>query len=263
MKRLALLVSIPFALSVAGTPSHAHANYIGYSGAPGSSGRCASSCHGAAGGTIQATGFPTEYVPGQVYTVTISHSAGVAIRQLNGSCRIGTGSVNAGVIAAGTNTVTYNTPVETNGIHLSSIDLDTGTFDWTAPVAGTGEVRLYIAGHQGSTSGANTDLVLVATEPGAGILDGGPVSAVPLIALGNYPNPFSGETTIRYILPHAAPVRLEIFDLLGRTVESYAAEQAAGAHSLTWIADRFSPGIYFCRIEAGGFVQSRKMLLSK
>jgi hypothetical protein len=142
-----------------------HATYTGYSGAPGSHGTCASSCHGTTGGTIQISGFPSEYVPGQAYTITISHFSGTSIRQFNGSCRVGTGSTNAGTIVEGTNTATYNIAVETNGIHLSAAGHNSGDFEWTAPTQGTGTVRLYIAGLQGtSSSGPNTTLVLVCTE---------------------------------------------------------------------------------------------------
>jgi hypothetical protein len=159
-KRLILTAILVFASLAFG-----HATYTGYSGAPGTSGTCASSCHGTTGGTIQISGFPSEYVPGQTYTVTISHFSGSSIRQFNGSCRVGTGSTNAGTIVGGTNTATYNTSGETNGIHLAAAGHNSGDWEWTAPAQGTGTVRLYIAGMQGSTSsGLNTTLVLVSTE---------------------------------------------------------------------------------------------------
>jgi hypothetical protein len=159
--------------------------------APGSYGRCASSCHGVSGGTIQITGFPTTYVPGQVYTVSFSHVGGSMIKQVNGSCRVGAGSQNAGVIAAGTNTVTYSDAVETNGIHLSSMDLMGGSFFWTAPAAGTGEVRLYLAGHQGSYGGENTTLMLSALEQVSDV--GGESWRATHLP---YPNPFNAQTVI-------------------------------------------------------------------
>ncbi len=137
---------------------------FGYSGAPGSQGTCAASCHGSSGGTIQVTGFPTEYVPGANYTVTVSHAGGESIRQFNGSCRIGAGSPNAGVISAGTNTSTYSVIQETNGIHFNDVNQAGGTFQWTAPSPGTGEVTLYIAGLQGGYDGLNSALTLAATE---------------------------------------------------------------------------------------------------
>lgn len=137
---------------------------FGYSGAPGSFGTCASSCHGFSGGTIQVTGFPTEYVPDANYMVTVSHSGGESITQFNGSCRIGDGDQNAGKITAGTNTSTYSAFNETNGIHFSNIDQTSGTFQWTAPSPGAGEVTLYIAGIQGGHFGQNSILALTATE---------------------------------------------------------------------------------------------------
>jgi hypothetical protein len=162
------LTALAAAILLAMTSSlAAHTTYTGYSSAPGSKGTCASTCHGSSGGTIEVSGFPSEYTPGQAYAVVVAHSGGSAIKQFNGSCRVGTGSSNAGTIGAGTNTSTYNTTGETNGVHLSSIDLDNAEFVWTAPSAGTGEVRLYVAGHQGTAGGANTRIVMVAQEASA------------------------------------------------------------------------------------------------
>jgi hypothetical protein len=239
--------------------------YIGYSGAPGSNGRCASSCHGSSGGTIEISGFPLEYVPGHTYTVSISHSGGNSIKQFNGSCRIGVGSENAGVISAGVNTVTYNTSGETNGIHLSSTDLESGTFDWTAPSEGTGYVTLYIAGHQGSRSGPNSTLEIVSSEQTTGIQgDDGQNARPGLISLRNYPNPFNAQTVIRYELPSTSLVSVEIYNIVGRQIESLIHEmQPAGVHQVNWDASGRSSGIYFCRIRAGGYSVTARMLLLK
>ncbi|MCB1058997.1 MAG: T9SS type A sorting domain-containing protein [Calditrichaeota bacterium] len=122
MSRLLLLavLSLLFASALLARPT-----YTGYSGAPGATGTCASSCHGSGGGTVQVTGFPTEYVPDSTYNVSAEH----------------------------------------NGVHLSSSNRTSGTFSWTAPTAGTGSVRLYVGAHQGtSMSGANTNIVMTAAE---------------------------------------------------------------------------------------------------
>ena len=80
----------------------------------------------------------------------------------------------------------------------------------------------------------------------------------------NYPNPFNPSTTIAFDLPSAAHVRLRIFDLLGREVASLVNEErTAGRHRAEWNASKFSSGIYFYRIEAGGFVAVRKLVLLK
>lgn len=136
----------------------------GYSGAPGSSGTCASSCHGSSGGTITVAGLPSYYSPRQTYTVTIRHSSGASISNFNCSVRIGTGSSNAGTITAGLNTETYNVSGETNGVHFSARDRDSGNFTWTAPDTGTGTCRLYFGGLQGSSDGQNSTIVQVTYE---------------------------------------------------------------------------------------------------
>jgi hypothetical protein len=258
------------ALCLLGARGFAHTTYTGYSGAPGSKGYCASSCHGSAGGSITVSGFPSEYIPGQSYNITVSHTGGSPIKQFNGSCRIGVGSTNAGVIAAGTGTATYNTTGETNGVHLSSSDLDNGTFSWTAPAGGTGDVTLYIAGHQGSASGPNTEISLVATEFATGVSDDG-TSVIPdHFSLGNnYPNPFNPTTAIAFNLPLRSHVTIDVFNLLGRRVATLTDEDySAGNHTVTWDGTSsdghtVSTGIYMYRIEAGDFVQTKKMLLLK
>lgn len=249
---------------------YAHTTYTGYSGAPGSKGSCASSCHGTSGGTIEISGFPSEYVPGQTYSVSISHNGGTSIRQFNGSCRIGTGSENAGTIEAGTNTATYNTSGETNGIHLSSSSLNSATFSWTAPSDGTGDVTLYIAGHQGSSSGANTELTMVSLEIATAVGEDGSQAIPDEYKLNdNFPNPFNPTTSIEFDLPRNSHVTIEIFNLLGRKVTQLADEEyPAGSHRVIWNGmssdgQMVSTGIYFYRIVAGDFIDTKKMLLLK
>ncbi|WP_448522334.1 T9SS type A sorting domain-containing protein, partial [Schleiferia thermophila] len=87
----------------------------------------------------------------------------------------------------------------------------------------------------------------------------------------NYPNPFNPTTTITYTLPSASPVRLELFDVLGRKVATLVnAKQSAGTHTYRLNATQFalSSGVYFYRIQADGangerFVQTKKMILLK
>jgi hypothetical protein len=258
-KQLVLMAIISIAL-----PLYAHTNYTGYSGAPGSQGTCAYSCHGTAHGTIQIDGFPAEYVPQQTYTITISHAGGNPIIQYNGSCRVGTGSLNAGVISAGTNTETYNVPAETNGIHFSSPNLDSATFSWTAPHQGVGEVRLYIAGQQGSESGPNSTLVIVAAELQSTVEGTTIPSPTQFALLPAYPNPFNASTEISYELPYVGKMSLVICDILGNQVATlFDGIQPSGRYQMTWNAGGFSSGIYFCRLSTPGFQSIQKMVLIK
>ena len=80
----------------------------------------------------------------------------------------------------------------------------------------------------------------------------------------NYPNPFNARTTIRYSLPDASPVTLDIYDLLGRKVQTlYNGPQPPGEHSLIWNADGFASGVYFYRLTAGEYEKTEKMTVIK
>jgi Leucine-rich repeat (LRR) protein len=85
----------------------------------------------------------------------------------------------------------------------------------------------------------------------------------------NYPNPFNPVTSIAYDLPETSRVLLDVYDLQGRRVVRLEdGIKKAGRHSVKWSADDDSgrpvpSGIYICRIQAGEFQQSRKVVLSK
>ncbi len=80
----------------------------------------------------------------------------------------------------------------------------------------------------------------------------------------NYPNPFNPSTTIRYDLPQRADVDLKVFDILGREVlVRKIGPQQAGTHEVVVDFSAFSSGIYFYRLRAGDFVQTRKMTVVK
>jgi len=80
----------------------------------------------------------------------------------------------------------------------------------------------------------------------------------------NYPNPFNPSTTIRYQLPVASEVKLEVYDVLGKKVATLVSErQAAGYYQYVWNANGLTSGVYFYRLQAGGFVETKKMMLVK
>jgi subtilisin family serine protease len=84
------------------------------------------------------------------------------------------------------------------------------------------------------------------------------------LLLPNYPNPFNPSTTIRYELPGNSDVRLEVYDMLGRRVALLVNEaRQAGTHQAVFDASALSSGVYIYRLQAGGLVQTRKMLLIK
>jgi hypothetical protein len=82
--------------------------------------------------------------------------------------------------------------------------------------------------------------------------------------LQNYPNPFNPSTTIRYELPRNVFVTLIVYDMLGRQVETLVNErQSAGSHSVSFSARNVPSGVYFYRLEAGTYHDTKKLLIVK
>ena len=83
----------------------------------------------------------------------------------------------------------------------------------------------------------------------------------------NYPNPFSSSTAISYELKTQADIRVTIYDILGRVVQTtVAGAQSVGPHSMVWdgsnsIGHKVTPGVYFYTLQAGGESQVKKMVL--
>ena len=92
----------------------------------------------------------------------------------------------------------------------------------------------------------------------------------------NYPNPFNPSTTIAYVLAagdgsasssgsgsgHASLVTLKIYDILGREVAELVREPSRpGAYRVRWDATNFSDGIYFYKLQSGGYSEIKKMTL--
>ncbi len=80
----------------------------------------------------------------------------------------------------------------------------------------------------------------------------------------NYPNPFNPTTTIRYAIPEQSLVRLEIYNLLGQRVATLVDEnQNTAFYQTQWNAIGVPSGMYFYRLQAGPFVEAKKLLLLK
>ena len=78
----------------------------------------------------------------------------------------------------------------------------------------------------------------------------------------NYPNPFNPQTTIEFCTAQSGTVKVEVFDLLGRRVETiFAGSLHAGRHSLKWNARERASGVYICRLQSSRQTLVRKMLL--
>jgi hypothetical protein len=78
----------------------------------------------------------------------------------------------------------------------------------------------------------------------------------------NYPNPFNPSTTISFSLPSRSFVTLKIFDMLGKEVTTIVSgEMSSGNYTKQWDAAIMSSGIYFYRLQAGSFTETKKLIL--
>ena len=78
----------------------------------------------------------------------------------------------------------------------------------------------------------------------------------------NHPNPFNPITQIKYALPRDCRVRLDVYNTIGQKVATLIdGEQKAGYKTVRWDAGSFASGIYFYRLQAGDFVETKKMIL--
>jgi photosystem II stability/assembly factor-like uncharacterized protein len=80
----------------------------------------------------------------------------------------------------------------------------------------------------------------------------------------NYPNPFNPSTTISFSLPSRSFVTLKIFDVMGREVATMVSEEMpAGIYSRQWNASGLPSGVYYYRLQAGAFVQTKNLVVLK
>ncbi|HCV43636.1 MAG TPA: hypothetical protein DGH68_09140 [Bacteroidetes bacterium] len=80
----------------------------------------------------------------------------------------------------------------------------------------------------------------------------------------NYPNPFNPNTTISYQLPTRSHVTLKVYDVLGGEVATVVdGIEQPGFKEVLWNASGVASGVYFCRLQAGDFIASRRLLLLK
>ncbi len=80
----------------------------------------------------------------------------------------------------------------------------------------------------------------------------------------NFPNPFNPGTKIRYSVPQSVLVQIKVFDALGNEIETLLNEEKpAGSYALNWNAASLPSGVYFYKMQAGNFVQTKKMILLK
>lgn len=132
-----------------------------------------------------------------------------------------------------------------------------GNPDWYYLTPETGKLSLYMIRAYVSTTGVTGTQEIVELLPTDFNLE------------NNYPNPFNPSTKIRYSLPQATNVKLSIYNSTGKKIADLVnTYQHAGNFEINWDGknkegQRVASGIYFYRIQAGNFAQTKKMMLLK
>ncbi len=128
-----------------------------------------------------------------------------------------------------------------------------GTF--TPPLSGT-----YFAGISGSDAEGNTGTATYEFEyPDTGIESQGDL---PVSGFSCSPNPFRGLANFSYTLPATGNVKIDIYDMRGRLIETLTnEEQQTGLNSVNWNASGTTPGIYLCRISSGTATETLRCVI--
>ncbi len=137
------------------------------------------------------------------------------------------------------------------------------TFNAKNTLEGIYPGNIYLESNDSDNPSINIPCTLAVVQTG---IEDDEMSSIPKIfALHqNYPNPFNASTTIKYELPQQSQVTIEIYDILGRKVSTLVdRQQPAGYHQAIWRADDFASGMYFYKLQAGEYSETRKMLLMK
>ncbi len=191
-------------------------------------------------------------------------SGGVNALAIDGSGRVYLGGffIQAGSIIS--NQVTRFDPQANSWSTLGSSTGVNGVNSLVQALAVDGQGRLYVGGFFASAGGVPSTFIARWTSGASRVEQISTNAPRTFLLEQNYPNPFNPSTTIRYQLPVASEVKLEVYDVLGKKVATLVNErQAAGYYQYVWNANGLSSGVYLYRLQAGRFIETKKMMLVK
>jgi hypothetical protein len=123
------------------------------------------------------------------------------------------------------------------------------------------EIQLFL-GRPGSSGFAVRELEVYGLQETSSVGGGGEDIPREFALFPNYPNPFNPNSDIRIQISEFSIVRLAVYDLLGREVSVLVNEaKAPGTYTVRFDGSHLASGVYICRMTAGEYVASRKMLL--
>ena len=137
---------------------------------------------------------------------------------------------------------------------------NTGSYDWTVTGPATTDAFLQVTAHDAAGLSASdvSDSAFIIT---GGAAVGDPTGVADFALPRVWPHPIQGSAHIRYALPRSVPVRLAVYDALGRQVEVLdEGERGAGMHEVVWTGSHAGPGLYFLRLAVPGRMLVRRVV---
>lgn len=159
----------------------------------------------------------------------------------------------------------YSTDAGENWNPIAQVNPADTSYQWPAPVVTSPNclIRLIVVDFAGNRQVDESDKNF-AIGGGAGVKDGAAKQAFTFNLHQNYPNPFNPSTDIVYEMPDDAFISVRIYNLAGQEISTLVeGHQKAGLHRIQWTAGNVTSGIYFCRLQSGSQITTRRMVLAK
>lgn len=189
-----------------------------------------------------------------------------------GTINLGNGVILNPIVSNDIFVIGYNPDGEVQWAKVAG----SGTYDNGSSIIGDNNGNLYLSGVVGensvfdtiSVAGGSQNLFLTKLKTDDVVstdnLPENSQTAIEFALMQNYPNPFNPVTNIKYTLPVSGNVTLRIFDAIGQEVLSLVNKyNEAGSYQVSFNAIDFNSGVYFYTLQAGNFVETKKMILLK
>lgn len=221
------------------------------------------------------------HVVGNLWHSLITNSTffGKKIRYVYGIQIIPTTPITEDLLSHNYSKNIYDFALRDDSVFMQNGQITTGTFNWTTICVGAqayaypdtalvfyNKYRGFAGNFDGGASKTNVLYWILTRKfnPTIGIQLSGNEIPLSFKLYQNFPNPFNPVSTIKFDISKTADIKLVIYDLLGREVQTLVNRAlVAGQYKVEWDASRFASGTYFYKLSAGDFVQTKKMILLK